>query len=46
MNVNGFDDLADLLLETSFHLTFDKIPQLIPLKEVFLDRDYSRSKPY
>lgn len=46
MNVNSFDELSDLLLETSFHLTFDKIPQLIPLKEVFLDRDYSSTKTY
>ena len=39
MNVKSFDELSALLVETSFHLTFDNIPQLISLKDVFLERD-------
>lgn len=37
MSVEYFEDLSDLLIETSFHLTFDNIPQLISLKDVFLE---------
>ena len=40
MNVKEFEELSGLLIETSFHLSFDKVPKLISLKDVFLIEDH------
>ena len=37
MTVESFEELSTLFIETSFHLAFDKIPELISLKDIFLE---------
>ena len=46
MNVKEFSDLSKLIIETQFNLLFLEVPYLLSLKDVYINYNASKYKPY